>query len=304
MTDASIEPETSTTRTSRQSTPRRARVRNTGRSGTSTSRPVASRWLLARLARSVRARSSGPPGRWVGRGVVMPVSAGRSRLASWRVSSSTIRAISGRSCATVASGSPPASDRTVCSSSTEGRTDAGVEQQRGVRAPGLDGGGQHLLAYPGTEQLGQFRRPLPNVGVRRLPTGPGYLALGPGALALGRHRTARRARWHNAGPARRAAAAPARATSRHRSAGDRSPGDLSAGDRSPAGGAATSSIVDNLAPIGAGTREPVRDQGRPAGPVGHQPGQQQLRIVEAYRCPGRHPAAPPRSPAAGPGRPG
>ncbi len=84
ITDASIEPETSTTSTSRQSA--EARGPGCGRPAApgapSPGRLAGSRRAVARLARRVRARSSGPPGRRVGRGVVRPVRAGRSRVAS------------------------------------------------------------------------------------------------------------------------------------------------------------------------------------------------------------------------------
>lgn len=120
-----MEAETSTTRISRQSFRRAVRVLNTGRSGTTSTRPSSRRRMCARLARSVRGRSRGPPGRRVGRGVVRPVRVGRRRVASSLVSSSTSRFTSGRRLATRCSGIPLARVSTADSSSTEGRTEAG-----------------------------------------------------------------------------------------------------------------------------------------------------------------------------------
>ena len=83
------------------------------------------RRAVARFARTVRAKSSRPPGREVGRGLVNPCSAGRIRFASRLVSSSINRATRGRSLASDCSGRPPASESTLRKSSTLGVTEAG-----------------------------------------------------------------------------------------------------------------------------------------------------------------------------------
>lgn len=130
IVDDSMDPETSVTRIRRQSADLRARLRNTGFSGITWIVPSAVRRAVARLARSVRGRSSLPPGRRVGRASMVPVRAGRSRVASWRVSSSTRWRTRGRSAARRASGRPPAYRRIVRSSSTEGVVAAGSSSAR------------------------------------------------------------------------------------------------------------------------------------------------------------------------------
>lgn len=121
-----MDPDTSVTRISRQSAARLARERKTGCSGMTWTVPSGPRRAVARLARSVRGRSSPPPGRRLGRGRTAPCSAGRSCVASSRVSASTRRRTSGRRAASCASGSPPACWSTVRSRSTEGRTTSGL----------------------------------------------------------------------------------------------------------------------------------------------------------------------------------
>ena len=201
--DASIEPDTSTTRISRQSAARRARVRNTGRSGTTTDRPSGPR-ACGRQVGPQRARqveSGRPDGGWAA-AVPMPVSAGRIRVASCLVSSSTSRAHQRPQRGQLRLGQAAGQCAAPCAAARPRGAPRRVELGEHVVRPAAAAARQHLLADARPEQRRQLLRPT------RAPPGtaPPGRRRPPGREAAGcprraRSRTARPAPW----PTRRAA---------------------------------------------------------------------------------------------------